>query len=149
MSLKNKKFIILLLTLCLFSFLLVNCANKETNPKSPLSKSNYLLGTLVTISLYDSQDNKIIDEAFDRIRDIENRMSINSEEPSQITHLNEASGSHSVELSEDTFQVLERGLYYSKLTDGRFDITIGPIVKLWNIGTEHAAIPILTFYPKS
>lgn len=141
MNIKNKKFIILLLTLCLLSFVLIGCTNNETAPKTPLTKSNYMLGTYITISLYDNQDNKIIDEAFERIRDVENKMSINTEEPSQITRLNEASGSNSVELTEDTFHVLERGLYYSKLSGGKFDITIGPIVKLWNIGTEYAAVP--------
>jgi len=141
MHLKNKKFIILLLTLCLFSFIILGCTKNETAPKTPLTKSNYMLGTYITISLYDSQNEKIIDEAFERIRDIENKMSINTDEPSQITRLNEASGSRDVKLTEDTFHVLERGLYYSKLTGGKFDITIGPIVKLWNIGTEYAAVP--------
>ena len=40
-----------------------------------------------------------------------------------------------------TYYVIKEGLKYSKLTKGNFDITIGPIVKLWNIGFENARVP--------
>lgn len=130
----------ILLTFSIIIVLLAGCSSKE-QVKPPLTKSNYLLGTLIDITLYDHQDEKIIDEAFDRIREIEEKMTINSKNPSQITRLNDASGSSEVELSEDTFYVLEKGKYYSQLSGGEFDITIGPIVKLWNIGTEYAAVP--------
>lgn len=141
MKFRNSKFIILLLTLSIFCSLLIGCDSKENQSNDPLAKSNYMLGTQVNITLYDSQDEKIIDEAFDRIREIEAKMSINNEQPSEITKLNEASGIQEVKLSEDTFYVLEKGRYYSQLSGGEFDITIGPIVKLWNIGTPNAAIP--------
>ncbi|MFA7572870.1 MAG: FAD:protein FMN transferase [Lutispora sp.] len=140
MSFSNLRFIKIIL---LFSFIvsfLVGCSPKE-QIQGPLTKSNYMLGTLIEITLYDNKDVKIIDEAFDRIKEIENKMTINSENPSQITRLNDASGSHEVEVSEDTFYVLEKGKYYSQLSQGEFDITIGPLVKLWNIGTQYAAIP--------
>ncbi|SHI73534.1 FAD:protein FMN transferase [Lutispora thermophila] len=137
----NKKNIILLLILSIFCSLSIGCIPKENQSNTPLTKSNYLLGTQVSITLYDSQNERIIDEAFKRISEIESKMSINNENPSEITKLNEASGTQDVKLSEDTFYVLEKGRYYSKLSDGKFDITIGPLVKLWNIGTSNAAIP--------
>ena len=140
MRLRNYRLIKIILTFSLIMSLLIGCSPKE-QPKTPLTKTNYLLGTLIEITLYDHQDEKTIDAAFDRIREIEAEMTINSENPSQITKLNDASGSHEVELSEDTFYVLEKGRYYSQLSGGEFDITIGPIVKLWNIGTEYAAVP--------
>ena len=68
-------------------------------------------------------------------------MTINTNDTSEIIKLNEASGIHDVSISPDTFFVLEKGIYYSELSHGKFDITIGPIVKLWNIGTEYAAVP--------
>ncbi|HYA26428.1 MAG TPA: FAD:protein FMN transferase, partial [Thermodesulfovibrionales bacterium] len=37
-----------------------------------------------------------------------------------------------VKASQDTIRVIEKALYISKVTDGAFDITIGPIVKLWD-----------------
>lgn len=34
-------------------------------------------------------------------------------------------------VSEDLFGLLERSLAYSEMTDGGFDVTVGPVVKLW------------------
>lgn len=55
--------------------------------------------------------------------------------------LNQAAGKEYTQLSPDTFYVLEKGKYFSELSGGKFDITIGPLVKLWNIGADKAAIP--------
>lgn len=44
-------------------------------------------------------------------------------------------------MSPDTYYVIKKGLYYSELSDGKFDITVGPLVELWGIGTEHARVP--------
>lgn len=129
--------------ICLFALLLTSCniSDKFASTVKPITKSDFLLGTIVDISLYDKRDEAIIDKAFDRIREIEAKMTINNATTSEIIDLNNASGISEVKLSSDTFKVLERGKYYSELTNGRFDITVGSIVKLWNIGTDYAAVP--------
>ena len=138
MKSKRRKYIIFPLLCTIFIMFLVACRAKIQNP---LARTNFILGTTVDIILYDIKDEKIIEEAFDRIKEIEDKMTINTEGSSEIIRLNEASGLHDVAVSPDTFFVLERGLYYSQLSEGKFDITVGPIVKLWNIGTEKAAVP--------
>lgn len=138
MKKKVKKLLIFILINTFFILILSGC---KPNAQKPFARSNFLLGTTVDIMLYDSKDSKAIDEAFDRIREIENKMTINTEGSSEIIQLNESSGINDVTVSPDTFFVLEKGLYYSQLTQGKFDITVGPIVKLWNIGTEKAAVP--------
>lgn len=37
-----------------------------------------------------------------------------------------------VEISRDTYQILEAGLYYSALSEGLFDISIGGLSRLWH-----------------
>lgn len=113
----------------------------KTPATKPLSATNFLLGTVVEISIYDKKDESIIEKAFARISEIENKMTINNAEASEIIALNEASGKREVILSPDTFFVVEKGKEYSALSKGRFDITVGPVVKLWNIGTDYAAVP--------
>lgn len=137
-----------LLALILLAVLLLsgcdkNSANEEAPiaEMSPISKTNFLLGTVVQISIYNRQDKTIIDKAIDRISEIESKMTINNAETSEIIALNNASGKNEVKLSSDTFYVVEKGKQYSEMSDGKFDITIGPIVKLWNIGTPYAAVP--------
>ena len=46
-------------------------------------------------------------------------------------------------MSSDTFFVIKKSLQYSKSSKGKFDITVGPLVKLWGIGTDKARVPAL------
>lgn len=129
---KKKLIIVILLVSLLFG-----CSNKNI---TPISKSNFYLGTIVTIKIYDKADDEIFEKVFNRIKEIENKMSINVNE-SEVISINKNSGINYVNVSNDTFKVIEKGLYYSELSKGYFDITIGPLVKLWNIGSEDARVP--------
>ena len=137
--------VILLTTLSLLTALLLSgCQKQAPTPASasePISKTNFLLGTVIDITIYDKNDETIIDKAFERISEIERKMTINNAETSEIIALNEASGKKEMKLSPDTFFVVEKGKEYSEKSNGKFDITVGPVVKLWNIGTDYAAIP--------
>lgn len=130
-----------LLILVLFSNFFIGCSNKKAqNKNSPLSKSEFLMGTYITISLYDNKKEEILNEAFDRIKEIENTVSINTS-GTEVDLINDKAGIEPVKVSNDTFEIIRRGLYYSNLANGSFDITIGPIVKLWSIGLPEAKVP--------
>lgn len=135
---KNLFIVFILLITILFS----GCQSQSPAASTePLSKTNFLLGTVVDITIYDKPDEKIMDKVFSRISEIETKMTINNAETSEIIALNNASGKNEVVLSPDTFSVVEKGKEYSERSNGNFDITIGPVVKQWNIGTEYAAVP--------
>jgi thiamine biosynthesis lipoprotein len=132
----------LIITALLTAIFLSGCQKSSSDTSiKPLSKTNFLLGTVIEISIYDRNDEAVLDKAFKRIGEIEKKMTINNTETSEIISLNNASGKNEVKLSPDTFFVVEKGREYSEKSRGIFDITIGPVVKLWNIGTEYAAVP--------
>lgn len=112
----------------------------NTKTMTPISKDGFLLGTLVIVKIYDSENEKIFDEAFDRLKEIEDRMSINIED-SDVSRINKNAGVKSVEVHDDVYFVIQRAKEYAKITNGAFDPTIGPLVKLWGIGTADARIP--------
>lgn len=118
------------------------CAKKEeaSGPSEPIAKTDYLLGTVVTITIYDPVSEEVLDKAFDRIKEIENKMSLNIEN-SEVNKINEKAGEDYVKVSDETFNVIERGKYYSKISDENFDITVGPLVQLWGIGSDDAKLP--------
>jgi FAD:protein FMN transferase len=120
---------------------LLGCSNSSSNESNgPLTKTELVMGTVCTISLYDNKDEKIINETFERLKELENILSINKL-GTEIDKVNEMSGKEPVKVSDDTFIVLAQGLKYSKLSQGSLDITIGPLVKLWGIGTDAAKLP--------
>lgn len=122
---------------------LTGCGNssKETAASlSPLKRTEFVLGTTATLSLYDHQSEELLDAAFDELYKLENTLSINKT-GTLIDQINENAGIAPVKVDEDTFKLIEKGLSYSELTHSAFDITIGPIVKLWNIGFPEARVP--------
>ena len=58
-----------------------------------------------------------------------------------MNRLNSMAGKDYIKISPETFFVLETARKYSELSKGKFDITIGPLVKAWAIGTDNARIP--------
>lgn len=52
---------------------------------------------------------------------------------SDIRSLNDMAGRGPVKVSEETLEVLSCALDYSRITGGAFDVTVGPLVTLWNV----------------
>ncbi len=59
---------------------------------------------------------------------------------SELSRVNAAAGRHPVKVSPETFTVLKRSLEIAALTQGGFNIAIGPAMEAWNV-TERARIP--------
>lgn len=136
----------LIVSLCLLLILsLTGCTNPSTKVKEfePVAETTFLMGTVAKITIYDEvKDKQVFQDIFDRLTDIEQRMTINDEVPdSEMIRLNKAAGKEFVQLSPDTFAVLSKAKFFSELSQGKFDITVGPIVKLWNIGSDDARVP--------
>lgn len=129
----------------MFSLLVITTfigCNKSTSTTEPLSRTELFMGTVIKISLYDSNDSKILDKAFDRISEIESLVSINAT-GTELDEVNASASVKPVNISSTTYEIVKKGLEYSKLSNGDFDITIGPLVKLWSIGLEGAKVPTL------
>ncbi|HAX72597.1 MAG TPA: thiamine biosynthesis protein ApbE [Firmicutes bacterium] len=131
-----------LLLFCLIVFTLVGCTKENTVVEyEPVSENEFLLGTVVTITLYDNAKDEIFDEIFTTIKGIEERMTINNAVSSEVILINQQAGKDYVNVSKDTFEVIKRGLYFCELSNGKFDITIGELAKLWQIGFDDARVP--------
>ena len=133
---KLKKYAKSLLCLSLV-FMLVGCSqntkkNEETAQQEPVKRTEMLMGTVISVTLYDSTDESILDKVFDKVKNLEETFSIN-ETGTEVDKINDNAGIEPVKVSDDTIEVVKEGIYYSDLSHGKFDITVGPLVKLWNI----------------
>lgn len=128
--------------LLILSLGLITSCSKNKASQEPLSKTEILMGTPVSVTLYDSNDAKILDKVFNKVKELESTLSIN-ENGTLIDEINENAGIKPVKVDDDTYTLIEKGLEYAKLSHGLFDISIGPIVKLWNIGLPEARVPSL------
>lgn len=62
-------------------------------------------------------------------------------EESEIAQLNAAAGHGTVQLSDETYELLKRSVSLCEQTGGLFDITIKPLVDLWDVTGESPVVP--------
>lgn len=115
--------ICLLTTCCLF---LSACSSS----KEPISKQGFLLDTVIQITLYDTNDESLLDESFAVCEKYEQLLS-RTIETSDVSRINEANGKP-VTVSDETISLIQKSLTYSQLSDRAFDITIAPLSSLWD-----------------
>lgn len=127
--------------LCFFN----GCAPRQNGP---VSKSDYLLNTVVTISIYESTNESkdtetILDDCMTKCKEYENLFS-RTISGSDIHRINENAPDW-VTVSEETTFLLKQALSYCALTNGLVDITIAPVKDLWNFSQPQiATIPDTT-----
>ena len=111
------------------------CSNK-----TDASRAELLMDTVCSVTLYDQAKADVYRDIFNRIREIENRMSVHLE-GTDIERVNAAAGISPVQVHEDVFEVIERALYYAGISGGAFDPTVGPLVSLWGISGDNPRLP--------
>jgi thiamine biosynthesis lipoprotein len=115
------------------------CACASAAPRE-ISRSDFVLGTACSVRLVGGGSEKLLDQLFARLRLIEDELSVNKPD-SQIDALNDAAGLSPVALGPDAIAIVKRDLQLSAWSDGAFDPSIGPLAKLWGIGTDRARLP--------
>lgn len=122
----------------LASSILLSCSPSET------SRTDFVLGTVCTIRIVEgprkTAAEKALEACFARLREIEDEMSANKD-GTELAKINESAGGAALRVTDDLSYVIGKALEYARLTDGAFDPSVGPLVKLWGIGTEAARVP--------
>jgi thiamine biosynthesis lipoprotein len=154
---EEKTILILRVTPCysvvfIFLLLFTDCS------RSVGAQAEFALDTVCVINLYESGSNRLYSRIFSRIREIGTTMSAFPGEfedllsgydgvmqgsdnavstlVSGVLAINRQAGITPVKVRADLLEVLETALRYAELSGGVFDPTIGPLVKLWDIGTK-------------
>ena len=128
-----KKLTAELIIISLVTVLLLVCINEYAGPPE-IERTEQVMGTYATITIIDgntTRANIAMDAAFDEITRIETLMSLYNES-SEVSSLNRA-GTNWTALSRDTIYVLKKADYYSRISNGSFDITCNPLLNLWMV----------------
>ena len=124
------------LTLLLAALLLSGCAS---DPEAGKSSSIYLtsMDTVMQLTAYGRGRDAALAEAQAEIQRLDALLSTGSAH-SEVSQLN-AQGS--LVLSQDTGDLLQEALTLAQDTDGLFDITVYPVVKLWGFYDKTYHVP--------
>ena len=95
------------------------------------SQTRFVLDTVATLTA--DCDKKTLDGAFDLCLSYEDLLS-KTVATSDVTKLNNATDF--CEVSPDTKTVIEKAIYYCKLSGGRYDITVYPLTSVWDFKNQ-------------
>ena len=99
------------------------------------------MDTVAVLSATGRDSEAAVSESMERLKELEAMASLNIE-GSDVGKLSAAAGTGEwVVLHPEVYHMLEVSQRYSQLTDGAWDVTMGPLVKLWGIGTDKAQVP--------
>jgi len=124
---------------CLVLFYLLTLTGCTIKQTEPISKTGLYFDTVIKIDIFDSTDQNLLDECFRYCQEFENKIS-RTIPTSEISQINASQGK-SVTVSDTTIELLQKGIEYGKLTNGKFDITIAPLSELWDIKNNPGTIP--------
>ncbi len=130
------KFLFILIFLSTITCLFSGCSFTP----SQISKTGFYFDTVISVTIYDSNDETLLDECFKLADKYENMLS-RTKEGSDIWNINHAGGSP-VSVSKDTADLLNIALKYAEFSDGKVDPTIGVISTLWDFSeTSDSVVP--------
>ena len=128
----------------LVAFLLsVASAISSSQTQHLVYKKKYVMGTVFEIAAYAESTEKAsaaIDNAMAEIVRMDDLMS-NYKPDSALSTLNRSAHFQPQTVPPDLYRAIERALQFSKLSDGKFDITVAPLVNLWKAALAGDSIP--------
>lgn len=97
-------------------------------------KSGFYFNTIISVTIYDASKEHLLEECF-QLADMYEGYFSTTIPDSDIAKINASAGTP-VEVHDETIDLLELGIYYGKLSNGKFDITIGKLSDLWDFSTK-------------
>jgi len=129
---------LLIPAMLLFTLVLNGCANTQ----EPVQRVFYAMDTAMQLTVYGEQAEAAIDAAVERVNEVET-LSSAYVSGSDVAKINAAAGKSAVVVSPEVLKMIRTAVQYGQLTEGAFDITVGPLISLWGIGTDQEKVPTL------
>src|SRR5215471_15730370 len=118
------------LTLAMLAVAPVRCSAQNS---SFVHQNRYAMGTVFEIVIYDDdrdQADHAARAALDEVVRLDGVMS-NYKPESELSRMNRTAHFQPVRIPRELYEVIEESLFYSRHSDGQFDISVGPLVDLW------------------
>ncbi|MEZ5367053.1 MAG: 30S ribosome-binding factor RbfA [Bryobacterales bacterium] len=124
------------------------CASGARAAEKPSEIERYeasatVMGSELRVALYGERRGALASAAiaaFDEARRIDALIS-NYKDDSEWSRINREAGSHPVMVSQESFDLIEQCLRYSQASEGAFDISVGPLVKVWGFYKGSGRLP--------
>ncbi|WP_096818569.1 FAD:protein FMN transferase [Lactococcus fujiensis] len=134
------KKIALFLSLAVSLVTLAACGTSKTTTtnenllQTPYTKDVTTMGTFIQVTVYDKNKEKAVANAL-KIPVQYNTLTTVNQKGSEVDQINSNAGIKPVQVSAGVYQLIKAGYNYSKeYPESGYDITVGRLTKLWDIG---------------
>jgi len=127
----------------LVSFFLIASFVQSSENQVLVYKKKYIMGTVFEIAAYDQSSERAshaIEKAFQEIVRLDDLLS-NYKPDSALSNLNRSAHFHAEQVPSDLYRVIGQAVQFSRLSDGKFDISIAPLVNLWKAALRGDGTP--------
>lgn len=115
----------------------------QANHLARYREARYVMGTILEITLYhhDAREaRKYLDESFSLAQRLDEILS-NYKPESEVNRLNQTGGRGKVRVSPELYELLLISKELTLKTGGAFDITVGPLLELWQAAKSRGQPP--------
>ena len=128
------------LTLAMLPLQAILCSPQNS---SFVHQKRYAMGTIFEIVIYD-EDLPRADAAgraaLDEVIRLDGMMS-NYKPESDLSRMNQTAHFQPVHIPRELYELIEESLFYSRHSNGQFDISVGPLVDLWKAALAGGPLP--------
>jgi thiamine biosynthesis lipoprotein len=112
-------------------------SSKAVQEEQSCTRQLFAMDTIMSFTAYGSSCEEAVDAAMKEVQRLDALLSTGIE-TSEISQINESGGG---KLSDDTAAILARAMDIYDSTDGLFDFTIYPVMKLWGFTDQKYHVP--------
>jgi thiamine biosynthesis lipoprotein len=114
-----------------------NSTTSSESAPEPVDITGPTMGTRYSVKLFGVPDGlspRVLQRGIEEtLREINDRMS-SWQDDSELSQFNRSTSTAWFDVSPDTALVVDEALRISRLTDGTFDVTVNPLLRLWGFG---------------
>ena len=137
----HKRLLLLAIASLLFAALLVSgCFSDSLFPPEPYKETQFLMDTIIEITAYGPGAEEAVKASFVEFQRL-HTLTNNFDENSQVAQINQMAGKSKVAVDPDLVDIIMFSQQVSDKLGDSFDITVGPLTKLWGIGNKGEYVP--------
>ena len=108
-----------------------------------VERAFFVMGTILEFRLY-CNDKEVCDkailEAYSEVKRLDDIFS-NYKNNSVLSRVNSFAGDGRISVPPEFIELTSRAIFFSGLTDGAFDITVGKAIEIWSVGEQKNLMP--------
>jgi len=124
-------------------FAAIGCAGEPAPVQREISTGRYAMGTVLELTLVGRDEAALARARDDALAEVERLEGMLStwRTGSDVSRLNQSAGAGAVAVAPEVAELLARSAELARETRGSFDVTVGPLVRLWQEAAVRNELP--------